>query len=120
MVIGNSWYDDSRFPFGFSSMTCRAILHDPAMYPEPDAFKPERFINADGSLRDDPALTSAFGFGRRVCPGRHFVDASFFIVVASILSVFNIEKDKGSDGGPDAYPFTGNGITYSHLVVQQR
>lgn len=96
-------------------MSLRAILHDPAMYPEPDAFKPERFINADGSFRDDPVLTSAFGFGRRICPGRHFVDASFFIVVASILSVFNIEKGKGSDG---AYPFTGNGITYSHLVVQ--
>ena len=86
------------------------------MYPEPDAFKPERFINADGSLRDDPVVTSAFGFGKRVCPGRHFVDSSFFIVVASLLSVFKIERGKGSDGGPDAYPFTGNGIRYSHRV----
>jgi cytochrome P450 len=96
--------------------TCRAILHDPVMYPEPDAFKPERFINADGSLRDDPVVTSAFGFGKRVCPGRHFVDSSLFIVVASLLSVFKIERGKGSDGGPDAYPFTGNGIRYSHRV----
>jgi len=118
MVIGNSWYDVSRFPFSSVSMTFRAILHDPAMYPEPDAFKPERFINSDGSLRDDPVLTSAFGFGRRICPGRHFVDASLFIVVASILSVFDIKKAKGSDGGPNAYPFTGNGISFSHLVVQ--
>ena len=84
------------------------------MYPEPDAFKPERFINADGSLRDDSVLPSAFGFGKRVCPGKHFVDASFFIVVASILSVFKIEKGKGSGVGPDAYPFTGNGIKYGH------
>jgi len=95
MVIGNSW----------------AILHDPDMYPDPDTFKPERFINADGTLRDDPVLTSAFGFGKRICPGRHFVDASFFIVVASLLSVFDVKKDKRSDGGPDAYPFTGNGIS---------
>jgi len=87
------------------------------MYPEPDAFKPERFINADGSLRDDPVLSSAFGFGKRVCPGRHFVDASLFIVVASILSVFKIEKAKGSGVGPGAYPFTGNGIKYGlHLA----
>jgi len=86
------------------------------MYPEPDAFKPERFINADGSLRDDPVVTSTFGFGKRVCPGRHFVDSSLFIVVASLLSVFKIERGKGSDGGPDAYPFTGNGIRYSHRV----
>jgi cytochrome P450 len=96
-------------------MIFRAILHDPTMYPDPDAFKPERFINTDGSLRDDPVLNSAFGFGRRICPGRHFVDASFFIVVASILSVFNIEKGKDSDG---TYPFTGNGISYGHLIVR--
>jgi cytochrome P450 len=85
------------------------------MYPDPDTFKPKRFINADRTLRDDPALTSAFRFGKQVCPGRHFVDASFFIVIASLLSVFNIEKGKDKDSqGPDAYPFTENSITYSH------
>lgn len=84
------------------------------MYPEPDAFRPERFINADGSLRDDSVLTAAFGFGKRVCPGRHFVDASLFIVVASILSVFKIEKGKDYGVVPDAYPFTGKGIKYGH------
>lgn len=86
------------------------------MYPEPNAFKPERFINVDGSLRDDPVVTSAFGFGKRICPGRHLVDSSFFIVVASLLSVFKIERGKGSDGRSDVYPFTGNGIRYSHRV----
>jgi cytochrome P450 len=85
------------------------------MYPDPDTFKPERFINADGTLHDDPALTSAFRFGKQVCPGRHFVDASFFIIVASLLSVFNIEKGKDKDSqGLDAYPFIGNDIMYSH------
>jgi cytochrome P450 len=84
-------------------------LHDPALYPEPDAFKPERFLNADGSLRDDPVLTSAFGFGKRICPGRHFVDATLFIVVASLFSVFNIERGEGGGGGGKAsdYTFTG-------------
>jgi hypothetical protein len=47
-------------------------------------------------LRDDPVLTSAFGFGKRICPGRHFVDATLFIYVASLLSVFRIEN--GQDG----------------------
>ncbi|KAH9957215.1 cytochrome P450 [Russula dissimulans] len=97
VIIGNVW----------------AILHDPAVYPEPDSFKPERFLNPDGSLRDDPVLTSAFGFGKRICPGRHFVDDTFFIVVASLLSVFNIEKGKAtnSDSRPDEYPYTGKPIT---------
>jgi len=91
VVIGNTW----------------AILHDASLYPDPDVFKPERFLNPDGSLRDDPILVSAFGFGKRICPGRHFADATFFIAVASLLSVFNIER--GKDGGDKLsdYTFTG-------------
>jgi len=95
VVIGNAW----------------AILRDPDMYPEPDSFKPERFLNPDGSVRDDPVLTSAFGFGKRVCPGRHFVDSALFIVIASLLSVFNIDKAKGTDGSPDVFPYTGMGLS---------
>ncbi|KAN0115759.1 cytochrome P450 [Russula decolorans] len=89
-----------------------AVLHDPVRYPEPDSFKPERFINSDGSLHDDPALSTIFGLGKRirVCPGRHLADALFFIIVASFLSVFNIKGD-GTDGGPDTYPFTGSGVS---------
>ena len=95
---------------------CRAVLHDPVMYPEPDSFKPERFINPDGSLRDDPVVTSLFGFGKRICPGWHLADATIFIVVASLLSVFNIRKGDGAQGGPDAYPFTGSGVRYGTRI----
>ncbi|KAF7373048.1 Cytochrome P450 [Mycena sanguinolenta] len=42
--------------------------------------------------------TVAFGFGRRICPGRHMATASLWIVVASILSTFNIDKAIGEDG----------------------
>jgi cytochrome P450 len=91
------------------------------MYPEPDCFKPERFINPNGSLREDPVLASIFGFGKRICPGRHLADAMFFIVVASVLSVFNIKKGDGTDGGSEMYPFTGNGIRCGYRVsVDQR
>ena len=85
-------------------------MHDPAIYPDPDAFKPERFLNSDGSLRDDPVLISTFGFGKRICPGRYFAEATLFIVVASLLSVFKIEKGSDTDGGLDAYPYIGFGI----------
>ena len=62
-----------------------------------------------------------FGLGKRICPGRHLADAIIFIVVASFLSVFNIKGDD-ANRGPDAYPFTGSGVRYSHgvlLVVQE-
>ena len=62
------------------------------MYPERDFFKPERCINLGGSVRDDPVVTTLFGFGKRICPGRHLADATVFIVIASLLSVFNIKR----------------------------
>ena len=76
----------------------RAILHDPDSYPDPEEFKPERFLNEDGTVRDDPALSLAFGVGKRVCPGRHFVDATLFIVASSVLSAFNVTKAKDENG----------------------
>ena len=91
----------------------RSILHDPARYPEPDVFKPERFLNPDGSLRDDPVLTSVFGFGRRICPGRHFADTALFISIASLFSVFNIER--GGKGGDKLSDYTYAGGTMRYL-----
>jgi hypothetical protein len=76
----------------------RWILHDPEIYPDPDEFKPERFLNNDGSFRDDPTIALAFGVGKRICPGRHVVDATLFIVASSVLSVFNITKAKDENG----------------------
>ncbi|KAH9986735.1 cytochrome P450 [Russula compacta] len=96
IVIGNAW----------------AILHDPELYPEPDVFKPERFLNPDGSVRDDPMLISTFGFGRRICPGRHLVDTSLFISLASLLSVFDLRKGKSGLDKPSDYTCSGNLISY--------
>jgi hypothetical protein len=76
----------------------RAVLHDPELYPEPEAFKPERFLDEDGTFRDDPVITLAFDAGRRICPGRHFVAATLFVVTASVLSVFDVTRAKDKDG----------------------
>ncbi|KAI0712351.1 cytochrome P450 [Earliella scabrosa] len=68
-----------------------ACLHDPEAYEDPDVFRPERFIRdgrLDPDVRDPYAF--AFGFGRRICPGRYFADAALFINIASVLHVFNI------------------------------
>ncbi|KAJ7662334.1 cytochrome P450, partial [Mycena rosella] len=51
---------------------------------------PHRLITDDEYPVKDPE--AAFGFGRRICPGRHLVRSFVWITVASILATFNIEK----------------------------
>ncbi|KAJ7060794.1 cytochrome P450 [Mycena amicta] len=89
IVIGNTW----------------AILHDKIAYPDPYAFKPERYLlpRADSSAPWAPDASvpdpeAAFGYGRRLCPGRHLARVSLFITLASVLSAFNISKPRDADG----------------------
>ncbi|KZP22542.1 cytochrome P450 [Athelia psychrophila] len=76
-----------------------AILHDENTYPDPFSFKPERFMK-DGQLDptvQDPALV-AFGYGRRICPGRHLAIGNLWLTFASVLTSFNIAKAVDADG----------------------
>ncbi len=90
----------------------RAITHDPDVYPEPEVFKPERFLSPNGTLRDDVTPTSVFGFGKRVCPGRHYVDTTLFIVAATVLSAFRIEKRCDSERAPFEFTYSGGLVRY--------
>ncbi|TFY81085.1 hypothetical protein EWM64_g2923 [Hericium alpestre] len=74
-----------------------AMLHDPEKYPDPEAFNPERFLEKNGELNDDD-VSAAFGFGRRICPGRHLVLSTLFVNIACMLSVFNIGHKKDENG----------------------
>ncbi|GJF00667.1 cytochrome P450 [Phanerochaete sordida] len=75
VVIGNAW----------------AMLHDDERYPDPDTFDPRRFLDGDGKLRKDvPDPVQAFGYGRRVCPGRYFAMDVLWLAVASLLSAHGV------------------------------
>ncbi|KAI0317969.1 cytochrome P450 [Amylostereum chailletii] len=82
VVFGNAW----------------CILHNPEAYKDPETFNPSRFIDADGSVIDDPNLIYAFGFGRRICPGRHLADSSFWMFAVSVLFAFRISPAKDDLG----------------------
>jgi len=77
-----------------------AMLHDPATYGEDVAqFRPERFLTSDGTLDSTiPFPDAAFGFGRRVCPGRAFAQSSLWLSVASLLACFDFYKVFDEDG----------------------
>ncbi|KAH8696732.1 putative cytochrome P450 oxidoreductase OrdA-like protein [Talaromyces proteolyticus] len=75
------------------------FTHDPSVYKEPMTFKPERFLATDEHPIPEPDPHAvAFGFGRRICPGRLLADTSLYINVAQSLAVFSISKHVNSKG----------------------
>ena len=57
----------------------------------------------------------AWGFGRRVCPGRPFVESFLWLAIAQMLTVFKIERKMdpyGKEVAPNA-EFTPRFIRYA-------
>lgn len=71
------------------------FLHDPAVYHEPEAFIPDRYM---APFNEPSPMNVAFGFGRRVCPGRVLAKASLFLTFAQTLAVFDIRPRLDSSG----------------------
>ncbi|UNI24025.1 hypothetical protein JDV02_009805 [Purpureocillium takamizusanense] len=92
-------YNGYWIPAGsFVYANARAMTHDPDTYSEPDVFNPDRFVPADQGGLGEPLPSGQFGFGRRVCIGKHLAEASIWIVVASILSTMRIERERDEHG----------------------
>ncbi|KAF9534613.1 putative monooxygenase [Crepidotus variabilis] len=72
------------------------MLHDPAEYEDPMNFNPERFNNDDEAM--EYAKDPAFGFGRRVCPGRLFAENSLFAIVSTTLATCKILPGLDAEG----------------------
>jgi len=71
------------------------VHHDPAIYPEPYAFRPERFLGTDpGTYTWVP-----FGGGRRRCIGASFAQMEMAIVLRELLR--EVQIDAGTEG-PEA------------------
>lgn len=68
------------------------MLRDETLYHDASKFNPDRWLR-DGKLDKDvqDPRVAVFGFGRRICPGRHFADASVFLAVATLLKCFSFE-----------------------------
>jgi len=79
-----------------------AILRDPDLFRDPQVFNPARHLTADGSLDPDGRNPHdlAFGFGRRVCPGRYFAQSTVWLASATVLACFNISPATDNDGRP--------------------
>ncbi|XP_042463675.1 cytochrome P450 78A11-like [Zingiber officinale] len=69
-----------------------AITHDAAVWADPQVFRPERFVPAEGGadidVRGGDLRLAPFGAGRRVCPGKNLGLATVALWVASLVRGF--------------------------------
>lgn len=75
------------------------MAHEESVYPNPMEYRPERFLVPTSQMPPDPNQI-AFGFGRRICPGRFVAENQLWLTVASILACFDISAALDAQGKP--------------------
>ncbi|KAG2074086.1 cytochrome P450 [Suillus decipiens] len=121
-TVNDDVYEGCYIPKGATVMANTwSMARNPEKYPNPTRFMPERHMSKvtaeEPSTRrglDDTSF--AFGFGRRVCVGRHVADASLFAAVVNILAVFRVERAPGWNIGPDAEGVKWSGGVTTHPI----
>jgi len=66
-----------------------AVSRDPGIYPDPEEWRPERFLDKSKDILDP--WDFIFGYGRRRCPGSPMADAVLFTLFATVLATFEIK-----------------------------
>lgn len=74
-VIGNMW----------------AIHRHPREFPDPDVFRPERYLGGLHFNYPNTKGHNAFGWGKRQCSGQPLAEQSLFAVIARLVWAFNIQ-----------------------------
>nr|BAO73910.1 cytochrome P450 [Echinochloa phyllopogon] len=71
-----------------------AIHRDPAVWEDPDAFRPERF--EDGKAEGGGRLLMPFGMGRRKCPGETLALRTVGLVLGALIQCFDWDTVDGA------------------------
>jgi cytochrome P450 len=99
-------YMGYRIPKGAMILLNTWTIHrDPARFPDPSTFNPERYIgdektSAESATSIDVSKRDhfAFGTGRRICPGMNVADRSMLLGIARIFWAFDVRHKIGEDG----------------------
>ena len=106
LLVKDDIYDNFFIPAGTNIHANQwAIHHDPELYSEPDTFNPQRWLVSSSPNYREPLTTypnlhnfSAFGFGRRICPGQNIAERSLYLLSSRIAWACDISKAKDGYG----------------------
>ena len=80
-AVRDTAFASYRIPKGTTvGLNLSKLHHDEREWPEPEKFKPERFLDSDNKFVgwNKPHGFLPFGFGRRECPGQSFAKIMLF------------------------------------------
>jgi len=73
------------------------VHHDPEVWGDPETFRPERFINPDGTCMQRHESLMPFSVGRRVCMGESLARDSLFLFTTILLQNFTLTVPEGRE-----------------------
>ncbi|CAM3673370.1 cytochrome P450 [Smaragdicoccus niigatensis] len=92
MAMRDAVVDGFRIPAGTNVMVGAIALHrDPALWSNPDAFEPDRFMPGNGADRDRWQFIP-FGGGPRTCIGDHFAMLEAALALATVVRAAKFES----------------------------
>ncbi|KAK2484351.1 hypothetical protein H9L39_02331 [Fusarium oxysporum f. sp. albedinis] len=103
VLSGGQMVDGNVIPAGCDiGVGIYAIHHNDLYFPEPFAFKPERWLpDNEGGMEDVRVSRSAFNpfsIGPRSCIGKGLAMAELMLSIATILVRFDIRRSPGEEG----------------------
>ncbi|EFN88284.1 cytochrome P450 18a1 [Harpegnathos saltator] len=72
-----------------------AVHMNPELWDEPEAFRPERFLTAEGKVHK-PECFMPFGVGRRMCLGDVLARMEIFLFFSSLMHSFDMRLPEGA------------------------
>ncbi|KAL3887165.1 hypothetical protein ACJMK2_027115 [Sinanodonta woodiana] len=77
-----------RIPQGTTVLVnLESVLRDPSTFKDPDVFRPERYLDAEGHITK-PEEYIPFSIGRRVCLGESVARMELFLFLAALIQKF--------------------------------
>ncbi|KAL3887053.1 hypothetical protein ACJMK2_027009 [Sinanodonta woodiana] len=84
-----------RIPKGAAILiNLASVLHDPSTFKDPDVFRPERYLDADGHI-SKPEEHIPFSIGRRACIGENVARMELFLFLAALIQKFEFLPAEG-------------------------
>ncbi|XP_077293996.1 cytochrome P450 family 24 subfamily A member shade isoform X2 [Arctopsyche grandis] len=94
MVLSGYHVPAGTFVFCHTMVACQ----NEENFTDAKSFKPERWVNENKECQAAAACIFApFGIGRRMCPGKRFIEQAMLVTIAKMIREFHIEHDGTMD-----------------------